>query len=182
MFGFWPGVNKTRQTLEIFAWLLPLLGGPLLAVYALEHYPVVDEKVLYGFPMLMIAVIIIFSKFPYFFSSGPMVLTGFLKFIVLFSMAMMVSFLCYGTILWANGSIDRSEIVRDVIWTDKRRLTGKKPQYFVIVQSWHDSSHEFKLSITKKVYDGLKPGSPVLLTIGKGALHIEWIRSIDNPP
>ena len=100
VFGFWPGVNKKRQTFEILAWGIFCIGSPLLMAKALERNPILDEIVLYGFPALTLFVMLSCSRVEYFTTLGSIRATGEIKFMMLLGLGLVVSSFCFGVYLW----------------------------------------------------------------------------------
>ncbi len=179
LFGFYPGVNKLRQSLEVLAWLMLIFGGPLILLKAMETYQPLEENVVYISIGSILVFFLILSRFRYFRYSGPYRAPTGIWVMCLLGAAFSIVCLLVGLLLFYNGALDQTMEVRKVRWLAKRASSGKDPNHYVTIERRHDSVQERELKVPQTIYDSLSASSRVILTIGKGAANIEWVRSIE---
>lgn len=84
---------------------------------------------------------------------------------------------CIAVVLLINGCGDKSVITREVLCSDKGHSNGSKASYYARIRVPDNRNRIVTISLTKEEYAGLVPGkSIILLTTGRGNLHMEWIR------
>jgi len=174
LFGFKPGGNRLRETLVLFAWLVFVFGGPLLALKAVNHYPFLDERV---FIASLLAVVVLF---PFSFlvlkeDSLGTNLPRWAKVVARFGFTLLFAFLCFGVLGIANGYSSRTEI-RVVQCVGKRISTSNPPEYILRLLPWPGSYRISEVTASPDVFATARTGSSVQLEVGKGNLGLEWVK------
>ncbi len=77
----------------------------------------------------------------------------------------------------STAQIHREKIITKKVWHSR---FGK--EYELKVTSWFDENSDYKINLSRDEYDHIDvvPGDSVYIGIGKGALGLDWIASIEK--
>src|SRR5689334_6838288 len=176
-----------------------IFGGPLLGLFAINHYPfLILERSIYiggaaGIVFWFLASFAIFGD-----QDFPRGMPQFLKLQFRAGYGLCMTFLLVGLFGIVNG-YDTPLISRNVAVVAKhttRHTDPAKRSYYVAVRAWAPSSAVVGLGAPRSVYDQLNvprsdidspqeqleamPDSGVVrLIVGEGRLGLEWLKSIE---
>jgi hypothetical protein len=182
--GFWAQLKwmfgPTHRDYVRTAVLLPLFfGGPVLAIVGLKYYPPLDFSlawVLLGFfVVLRVAMLWIWkqSAFPNWVGLvGSVAARG--------GWALCFTALLLGIIVFANGystplETRSAQVVRK---SSSRQRDLRNRQYTLYVLAWPGSDRVAEIDASQAVYDRVRVGDRVVLTLGVGRLGLEWVRGV----
>ena len=156
-----------------------LCASPAPMIYAVRHYRFLDDRT---FEVWVVAVLVAFALsfllvrgrvFPAFVPVGGRVAAragwslGFVC-------------LCIGLIGIANGALDSDVEVREVICVAKRAPAGEQGSGFYLdVRPWRGTDRTVALSVPRWMFREVAAGSNIRLTLGTGALGLEWVKKIE---
>jgi hypothetical protein len=160
--------------------LLPLFfGGPLLALFAINHYPPLDLFLLWI--MLGLFVVIWLALFWIWKSSSfPSWVGPVGRAAARAGWALSFAACVLGVIVFLNGYSTPLE-TRSAQVVRKERSRERDPsrrQYRLYVLAWPGSDRVAQVDSSEAVYDRVRVGDRVLLTLGVGRLGLEWVRDV----
>lgn len=175
--------GPTRRDYARTAILLPLFfGGPVLAIFALKDYPPLDLRLawfaLAFFVILWVAMFWIWkqSSFPNWVGLvGTIAARG--------GWALSFTALVLGIIVFVNGYSTplehrSAQVVRK--WSSRQRDPNNR-QYALYVLAWPGSDRVAQVDSSQAVYERVRVGDRVVLTLGVGRLGLEWVRDVAIP-
>lgn len=128
--------------------------------------------------------LILLKFFPYLRSSGQFKFPWW--FTAAYSAGAIVGFTLSSSIIfiWYNAIFDKSSSNVYVASVLKKEVIGKKEEYFrLTTEPLRDSqslyTRVFKRSREEHLEKGTYPGSKIRIVAGKGALGVEWVKSIE---
>ena len=179
LFGFGPGVNRTRMVLWNLGGLAVIFGGPLLALAAIPRYPwVVGNRFWWGCAAAVVAgallSLVIFRR------RWPKGLSATAKVLASFGWSLCSVCLLFGVVAFANGR-HSTPAVRDVICVRKHHSRGRQIHYYLDVLAWPGSDDTAIVDVPQAVYDAAQPPAVVQLRTERGWLGIEWLAGVSVP-
>jgi hypothetical protein len=172
------GPTPRDYALSVGAILL-LLGGPALALVGIRYYPLLDERSLWiAAATCAITFALSFwaikrSVFPPGVPAGARVAAraGFSLCFVAWLLGIVCVANGYATPLQMRSvAVVRKEMSRE-------RDPGRR-QYRLYVLAWPESDRVTQVDSSAAVYDRVRPGENVQLTLGVGRLGLEWVRDV----
>lgn len=176
LFGFGPGVNRTRMVLCNLGGLAVIFGGPLLALAAIPRYPwIVGNRFWWGCVAAIVAggllSLVIFRR------RWPKSLPTAAKILASLGWSLGSVFLFFGVIAFANGR-HSTPAVRNVPCVSKHHSRGRQIHYYLDVRAWPGSDETAIIDVPEAVYDAVQPPAVVQLRTERGWLGIEWLEGI----
>jgi hypothetical protein len=189
------------QILSAFWQFGIIFGGPLLGLFALNHYPfLVEDRTIYIGGLLSIAFWFLASFVIPHWSDFPPGMPATAKLLFRVSLGLCMTSLVLGVVGIANGY--RTPLVRrEVPVVAKHETRERDPSrriHYVAVRAWTGSRTVVELSAPRDVYDRLDvpltaidtpqqvlddmaDAANVRLTIGQGRFGLEWLKEIALP-
>lgn len=80
-----------------------------------------------------------------------------------------------GALLWWNQARDSSSLVTiQANVLEKRAGSGDR----LLVEAWQLSPEPIPFAVTHELFQRVQPGDKLRITMGRGALHVPWVREV----
>ncbi|MBI4355055.1 MAG: hypothetical protein HY597_01210 [Candidatus Omnitrophica bacterium] len=189
--GWLPGQRLGRWIVEFFVGVSLVVGTPIFFGLALSRYPLLDEGDLInlvgaGFVSSMVAVVMLLRRRPRILRlMGIGEFPGWMSWAMVVVVAGSLTALLCGAILWANGSTDRTERVRElrIVQVATWHTRQGTRQMRLTVSPWNTGEPVIQLDWSRshlgwQEWLALAEAKHVRLTIGLGRLGLPWIRQM----
>jgi hypothetical protein len=172
--------GPTPRDYVLSAVLLPLFfAGPLLMIFAINHYPTLDIRLLWvtaAFYVLAFAALFSLWKTRAF----PDWVPAWARVAARAGLALSFTALVLGVFMIANGyatplETRTAQVVRK---EESRERDPSRRQYRLYVLAWPGSTQVTQIDSSAAVYNRVRIGDRVTLTLGKGRLGLEWVHGV----
>jgi hypothetical protein len=161
-------------------WMCFIFGGPLLALFAIDHYPLLDIRALW------VAAVLLVVLFPVSFyvikkSVFPAETPAWARVVAHGGFTLCAVAWLLGFVLVANGyatplSTRSVQVVRK---EESRQRDPSRRQYRLYVLAWPGSDEVTQIDSSAAVYNAVRVGDRVLVKLGEGRLGFEWVRGVE---
>jgi hypothetical protein len=176
--AMWGATPRDRVKVAVFLTLFFL--GPILGLIAINRYCFLDDRgvwVLVGLYAIAFPLSFVIVKRRRFPRGTPLQARVMAR----AGWTLSVCFWCLGVVGIVNGYGSNVITNRTVVCLGKRMTRQRDPKrrtYYVQVQPWQTTDRRVELSVRPDVWDALREGSRVRLSVGAGRLGMEWISDV----
>jgi hypothetical protein len=174
---FGPTPRDWRQSA---AWLCFIFGGPLLEIFAIDHYPLLDIRALW------VAAVLLVVLFPISFyvikkSVFPANTPKWARIVAHAAFTMCGVAWILGFVMVVNGystplSTRSVQVVRK---EESRQRDPSRRQYRLYVVVWPGSNVITQIDSSGAVYNAVRVGDRVMVRLGEGRLGLEWVHDVE---
>lgn len=179
LFGFDPGISRTRSALTLVGWLTLIIGGPLLGVGAMQRFPwLIGNRFWWGcaasiFCGALLWLLLMRGRWP---PGIPL----HMKIGASLGLSLSSLFFIFGSVAFANGTLSNVEI-RDVDCVSKQHSRGERIEFYLYVKAWPGSDEIANIDVPQNVYNRVYPPAMVRLRLARGLFGIEWLEGVSLP-